>query len=89
MILSRGKQLLLYTCLAVFGILFFIYFFQQASVMDFIDQDVTSPSAQRRNYQNVELDPEIFQSDKFRNLRFDKLPTVNFNAGKRNPFEPY
>jgi hypothetical protein len=88
-IISRNKQLLVYACLTIFGILFFVYFFSQASVVKTIEP-ITGPSAGvRKNLTDVKIDSKLFESDKFRNLRFDKLPASSFNYGKRNPFESY
>jgi hypothetical protein len=87
---SRNKQLVIYAILAIFGVAFFIYFFRQAAIVEFIEPKVRSGAASTKKIiGDVNINSEFFESDKFRNLRFDSLPAVSFPVGKRNPFEPY
>jgi hypothetical protein len=79
----------IYALLAVFGVIFFVYFYRQATVADFVETKVRSSGATKKVVGDVNISSDFFESDKFRNLRFDSLPAVSFKAGKRNPFEPY
>ncbi len=88
--ISRKEQLIIYCVLIVFGVAFFIYFFRQASVTEFVEPKVrTTGASTKKTIGDVKIDTDFFNSDKFRNLRFDSLPAVSFPVGKRDPFEPY
>jgi hypothetical protein len=91
-IISKNKKLIIYGILTVFVVVFFIYFFKQASNTDIVIVEPAAVSAQSQAKSSVSGNPKInldfFKSDKFRNLRFDKMPAVVFPVGKRDPFVP-
>lgn len=87
---SRNKQLVIYALLAVFVVGFFIYVYKQASLTEVSQTKVKSQGAgNKKIIGDVKINADFFESDKFRNLRFDSLPAVSFPVGKRDPFEPY
>jgi hypothetical protein len=90
--ISRNYQVFFYIVVLIFGIFFFFYFYKQAAVTenDFIDVQVgnRSPSFSG-NSQNVQIDLNLFKSEKFKSLNLDVAPVHSFQAGKRNPFLPY
>lgn len=87
---SRNKQLVIYGLLAVFVVTFFVYVYRQASVTVIAEPKVRSQGAgAKKIVGDSKINTDFFESDKFRNLRFDSLPAVSFPVGKRNPFEPY
>ncbi|MFA5247766.1 MAG: hypothetical protein WC415_00770 [Patescibacteria group bacterium] len=91
-IISKNKKLIIYAILAVFVVLFFIYFFKQDPNTSIVIIEPATVSAQSQVKSSVSDNPKInldfFKSDKFRNLRFDKMPAVVFPVGKRDPFVP-
>ncbi len=82
--------MLIYGFLTVFAVLFFIYFFMQASNNNLESVTSVPISGQSDNLigGSIKIDSDLFNSDKFRNLRFDKMPAAIFPVGKRDPFVP-
>ena len=87
--ISRNKQLIAYAFLVIFGVVFFIYFYRQATITEFTEAKVKARPKVNKVVGEVKINTDFFETDKFRNLRFDSLPAVSFPVGKRNPFEPY
>lgn len=86
-----NKKLIIYAVLIIVVVFFSIYFFGRSNDADTIsDPSVVQVPAQQGSIlgANDEIDLNFFQSDKFRNLRFDKMPSVIFPVGKRDPFIP-
>lgn len=88
-LISRNKQLIAYALLVIFGVFFFIYFYRQATVTEFTESKIRSRPQVNKVVGDVKINTDFFETDKFRNLRFDSLPAVSFPVGKRNPFEAY
>ncbi len=83
--------MIIYASLLFLGIVFFVYFYYKASMIEPLDvpEGRTSVDVNKKLMGDVKINAELFDTDKFRNLRFDKLPAVSFPVGKRNPFKTY
>jgi hypothetical protein len=90
LIISREKKMIIYGVLTIFVIFFSIYFFKQASNSDIVEpvNGLVESQARSSISGNLNIDLNFFQSNKFRNLRSDKMPAVVFPVGKRDPFVP-
>lgn len=89
--ISRNKQIIFYLAVLIFGVSFFFYFYKQAAVTegDFLEVKASVRPAQALvNKENIQIDLTFFNSDKFKNLHSDVVPTQSFKEGKRNPFAP-
>jgi hypothetical protein len=90
MAISRKKQMIIYAFLLFFGVVFFAYSYYKASSIKPPEvPESASVAVNRKLIGDVKINSDLFGTDKFRNLRFDKLPAVSFPVGKRNPFKSY
>ena len=91
-LISRKKQIVFYILVIIFGAGFIYYFFSVASTST--EQVIQTPliapdkTAVNTSVKNVNLNSDLFNSDKFKNLRSDGLTVTPFPAGKRDPFNP-
>jgi hypothetical protein len=90
--ITKNYQIMIYAVLSIFSVLFFFYFYRQASIttVNIIDsENIASGQVKKTVFsENTDLNLDFFNSDKFRNLRSNVAPTVNFQSEKRNPFLP-
>jgi|GEM_PF-2926905 hypothetical protein len=90
--ISKSYQIIFYAIVLIFSVLFFFYFYKQASITSVTDvSQVNVTSNQTKNSvlgAGVKLNLDFFNSDKFRSLRSNAAPAANFQSGKRNPFQP-
>jgi len=91
-LISRKKQIIFYILVILFGAGFIYYFFSVASLST--EQVIQTPLivpnqiTQSVNVSGVKINSDLFNSDKFKNLRSDGLTVTPFPAGKRDPFNP-
>jgi hypothetical protein len=93
--IPKNIQIVILVVILILGIFLFFYFFRQMSVSgnEFseigtnVNTSIKKPS--HANNENTKINLDLFSSEKFINLRSDVAPVKNFNAGKRNPFEPF
>lgn len=90
MLASKNNQIiLLYIIIIVFSIAFLIYFYKQAS-NDRLDVEVQVRQTSSRIIERGEkINLNLFKIEKFKKLKDIGAPTLKFEIGKRNPFEPY
>jgi hypothetical protein len=89
--IPQNYQIIFYAAILIFSVLFFFYFYRQASVNENGLSSTNVVSGQTKNsflVDGINLNFNFFSSEKFRNLRSSVAPTVNFKSGKRNPFLP-
>jgi hypothetical protein len=93
--IPKNIQIIILIVILILGIFLFFYFFRQMSVngneFDEIGTNINTSIKKpiRANNESAKINLDLFSSERFINLRSDVAPVKNFNAGKRNPFEPF
>jgi len=88
---SNTIKTIVYFIIIIFVIVFLIYFYKNLAVGS-LDQEISSEITTPRSkntviQQNINL--ELFEKDKFINLKKSDSESSVFQAGRRNPFKPY
>jgi hypothetical protein len=88
---SRNYQILIFSAIIILAVVFFYYFFRQASVISFDlgGLNVQAPPATNIiDKAELNMNLNLFGTDKFINLRSEVAPSSSFQSGKRDPFVP-
>ncbi|MBD3247668.1 hypothetical protein GF382_00060 [Candidatus Falkowbacteria bacterium] len=86
---NAGKTVVYFIVIGVI-IAFLIYFYNNLSSGELDDVVVEMPQVKEsKRVIDSEIDLELFQDNKFINLKKSDSEKSVFRAGRRNPFEPY
>jgi hypothetical protein len=89
--ISRVYQIIIFAGIIVLAVIFFFYFYRQASVAPAYVNHLNVPARQPNSAVNsavVNMNLDLFNTEKFLNLRSEVAPAQSYQSGKRNPFEP-
>jgi len=86
---SNVSKTILYLLAIVFIVSILFYLLNTLFKGNDTDIVLTVPVGQKTTDVKEEIDLELLNSNKFINLKGGDSSSVDFKAGKRNPFKPY
>jgi hypothetical protein len=89
--ISRIYQIIIFSGVIILASIFFFYFYRQASITPISLGEPNLSARQPNKALNkavINMDLDLFSTEKFLNLRSEVAPVQSYQSGKRNPFVP-